>query len=165
MPSDVFHSGNRDGYGRSPRVLQQIASEGKRALRLDKSCLHSLLILQHEIIEEEEGDEPPTKVKGFIQHISAHPFYTIFYNEAGVRLYHCMASKGLVHCDATGSIVASNKGSAWWCHELGAKRLPYSGKFSPGKIFAKARREVLRKKFARFIFAHAHRFRFHLTRS
>ena len=92
MPSDVFHSGNRDGYGRSPRVLQQIASEGKRALRLDKSCLHSLLILQHEIIEEEEGDEPPTKVKGFIQHISAHPFYTIFYNEAGVRLYHCMAS-------------------------------------------------------------------------
>ena len=43
--------------------------------------------------------------------------------------------------------------------------IPYSGKFSPGKIFAKARREVLRKKFARFIFAHAHLFRFHLTRS
>ena len=45
MPPEVFHAGNRDGYGRSPRVLQQIASEGKRSLQLDKSCLHSLLIL------------------------------------------------------------------------------------------------------------------------
>ena len=69
-----------------------------------------------------EGDEPPTKVNGFIQHISAHPFYTFFYNEAGVRLYHCMANKGLVHCDVTGSVVASSKWSAWWCHELGPKR-------------------------------------------
>ena len=31
--------------------------------------------------------------------------------------------------------------------------IPYSGKFSPGKFFAKARANVLRKKFAIFIFA------------
>ena len=35
-----------------------------------------------------------------------------------------------------------------------AIKLPYSGKFSPGKIFAKARSVVLRKNFGRFIFAH-----------
>ena len=32
--------------------------------------------------------------------------------------------------------------------------IPYSGKFSPGKNFAKARSVVLRKNFGRFIFAH-----------
>jgi hypothetical protein len=84
MPSDVFHAGNRDGYGRSPHVLQQIASEGKRSLQQDKSCLHFLLILQNEILKEEEVEKPPTIVKGLIQHISAKPFYTTFSNEAGV---------------------------------------------------------------------------------
>ena len=32
--------------------------------------------------------------------------------------------------------------------------IPYSGKFSPGKIIAKANSVVLRKNFARSIFAH-----------
>ena len=32
--------------------------------------------------------------------------------------------------------------------------IPYSGKFSPGKTFAKPRCVVLRENFARFIFAH-----------
>ena len=32
-------------------------------------------------------------------------------------------------------------------------QIPYSGKFSPGKNFAKARANVLQKKIARFIFA------------
>ena len=36
--------------------------------------------------------------------------------------------------------------------------LPYSGKFSPGKIFAIGGCEVLQEKFTRFVFAHAHRF-------
>jgi hypothetical protein len=125
MPSDVFHAGNRDGYGRNPRVLQQIASEGKRSLQLDKCCLHFLLILQNEILKEEEVEKPPTIVKGLIQHISAKPFYTTFSNEAGVRLYHSMANNGLVHGDATGSIVASSRGSAQWCDKLGSKRLLY----------------------------------------
>jgi hypothetical protein len=64
-------------------------------------------------------------VKGLIQHISAKPFYTTFSNEAGVWLHHSMANNGLVHCDATGSIVASSRGSAQWCDELGSKRLLY----------------------------------------
>ena len=34
------------------------------------------------------------------------------------------------------------------------KHIPYSGKFSPGKNFAKSRCVVLRENFARFIFAH-----------
>ena len=36
-----------------------------------------------------------------------------------------MANDGLVHCDATGSIVASSRGSAQWCDELSSKRLLY----------------------------------------
>ena len=35
--------------------------------------------------------------------------------------------------------------------------IPYSGKFSPGKNFAKAGSVVLREHFARFIFAHTRR--------
>ena len=45
--------------------------------------------------------------------------------------------------------------TATWCiHTCTCHRIPYSGKFSPGKNFAKPRCVVLRENFARFIFAH-----------
>ena len=43
MHQDVYLSGNRCGIGCSKRVLQQISSEGKQLLRLDESCLLSLI--------------------------------------------------------------------------------------------------------------------------
>ena len=53
MHQDVYLSGNRDGIGCSKRVLQQMSSEGKRLLRLDESCLSSLMILKENIIQDE----------------------------------------------------------------------------------------------------------------
>ena len=40
---------------------------------------------------------------------------------------------------------------------LDCMNIPYSGKYSPGRIFAKSNHLVLREIFARFIFAHVHR--------
>ena len=82
MHQDVYFSGNRDGIGCSKRVLQQISSEGKRLLRLDVSCLSS-----HDTESKYhpgwKGHNPlKVMAKGYIQSISADPFYVTLFNEA-----------------------------------------------------------------------------------
>ena len=104
MPPDVFVSGNRDGVGASGHVLQKIASEAKKSLRFDGNHLQSLLLLREQLRNEDNSSHV---VKGYIQHISIVPFTVIAFNEASVRLYHDLCADSVVHCDATGTIVAN----------------------------------------------------------
>ena len=57
----------------------------------------------------------------------------------------------MLYCDVCACVnvaVLVSVVSSYYSH------VPYSGKFSPGKNFAKARSVVLRENFGRFIFAY-----------
>ena len=122
LPPDVFASGNRDGIGRSKHVLQKIASEGRNILRLDSDMIKSLQILRHTLIKEDTYGQA---LKGYIQEISVVPFRVVCFTEGGVRLYHDLAKKFPIHCDATGTIVGSVQTSGL-CPEETTKLLYYA---------------------------------------
>ena len=66
------------------------------------------MILKESIIQDERDTNPlKVMVKGYIQSISADPFYVTLFNEASVRLYHSICNNSVVHIDATGTIVCN----------------------------------------------------------
>ena len=72
-------------------------------------CSYSLQLCQAFHLHSSRSYETSTSVKGYIQHISIVPFSVIAFTEAGVRLYHMhdLCKEGVLHCDATGTIVAN----------------------------------------------------------
>ena len=52
---------------------------------------------------------PDSPVRGSIQHIHAYPFGVTGFNEIAVRLYHDLAPKSPIFCDASGTIIALPK--------------------------------------------------------
>ncbi|KAL5502919.1 hypothetical protein EMCRGX_G009777 [Ephydatia muelleri] len=112
LDNEQFVSGNRDGVGCSTSVLQKISSQARLQLEEDKDLITSLLVLQKMFLNSMPSVNimrPDSPVRGFIQHIHAYPFGVICFNEVAVRLYHDLAPKSPIFCDATGTIIALPK--------------------------------------------------------
>ena len=106
-----FATGNRDNVGCNPSALRKISSEARLALQEDENLVSSLLILKQifeldeaKLVKEEFNQKPA--VCGYIQCIQASPFAVICFNDAAVRLYHEVAKRNPIFCDATGTIVS-----------------------------------------------------------
>ena len=106
-------AGNYDGLGRTPSVLQKIASESRQVGRLDDDVFHSLIKLKNSFIQDFPRN---TRVPGLIQFVSMDPVMVHFWSENGVRLWHQLCPVSAVFLDATGSVIR---------HIMGPKKLLY----------------------------------------
>lgn len=75
--SSSFSAGNWSGAGASVNVVQQIASEARRALRLDDNPIVSLDKMRKEFMCEDSSSS--LKIKGYIQHIAATPLVVRYF--------------------------------------------------------------------------------------
>ena len=89
-------SGNFDGLGVGKNVFGQIASESRQH-RADTICIDSL----QEIMYQMKSDND----YGFIQKISANPFYILYWSLEGLKLFHKLAKNLPLFWDATGKVV------------------------------------------------------------
>ena len=90
-------SGNFDGLGLDTRVFCKISSESHSRHRADNVCINSLQVIMNNM-KSESG-------YGFIQKISAVPFYILFWSLEGLKLYHKLAHSLPLFWDATGNVV------------------------------------------------------------
>ena len=117
LSSHKYAAGNRDGVGCSVTVLQKISSEARLQLEEDRNLIVSLMSLQKHFcaaelcITNSETHRKASPIEGFIQYIHAMPFSVICFNQAAVRLYHDIARRSPIFCDATGTIVSLPKDS------------------------------------------------------
>ena len=79
-------------------------------------------MLKHQLMQEEQST---CDVPGYIQQITATPFQVIAFNEGGVRLYHDLCEKNVIHCDSTGTVVANCTKPAMCYVQEDTKRLLY----------------------------------------
>lgn len=93
-----LQSGTRDTVGKSPEIFRKIKSESNISSVPHRDLVQSLTILAETFTL--------SKSYGFIQRISAKPFYVTMYTEAGVRIYHNQVSDSTLFCDATGTITS-----------------------------------------------------------
>lgn len=68
-----------------------------------------LMMLREKLIEEEKRkciSLQKFALPGYLQRISAYPFHVICFTETGLNIWHNIANKTTVFCDATGSITS-----------------------------------------------------------
>ena len=117
LSSHQYAAGNRDGVGCSVTVLQKISSEARLQLEEDQNLIVSVMSLQKHFctaelcISDPETPHKASSIEGFIQYMNAMPFSVICFNQAAVRLYHDIARRSPIFCDATGTIVLLPKDS------------------------------------------------------
>jgi hypothetical protein len=103
--NEVKLAGNFSDFGNSPQIFQKIASESRSTHVLEKSEFESLLKLAEEMVANSNSKKLP----GFIRQISIYPPFVMYWNEAGVRIWHDMAKNSTVFWDATGSVIRSKR--------------------------------------------------------
>ncbi|XP_031575226.1 uncharacterized protein LOC116308859 [Actinia tenebrosa] len=112
LEPQVFGSGNRDGVG-SIGVLRKISAEAKTKHEIDRDLITSLLRLKQTLRQQDvtkaeaigTNHAKGRKILGYVQYVSLDPFTIMLWTEAGVRLWHDLASTTTIHWDATGSLV------------------------------------------------------------
>lgn len=101
IPDEVKVAGNMSNVGSSQTVIRKISTESSRKNVCDQNEIDSL----KKMAANMNADTKQKVVKGFIQHISVLPTFVMYWNEAGVRLWHDLAKDNVVFWDATGSII------------------------------------------------------------
>lgn len=97
--SESFNAGNLSTVGASKAVFKQIKNEYVNQSYRDKDFIKSIMDLKDDYANT-YGDS----IKGYIQFYSLNLFVIGMWTQTDVELFHKIASKAAIFCDATGSI-------------------------------------------------------------